>query len=157
MRTIWKWFQCPTGDGLTWFLCGGVDGCRLWPGASRIESSHREVVHCVRFQPRDVNQRVVSRYAHFANSVRLGVVFPVHDLLGKKTNKKLNNHGHKQPDSSGAFHCIIEIHIPSWNLKCCLYYRRGGRARWWIINFSLVESQLLMHILSTTLAIWTGH
>ena len=78
----------PLWDGLTWFLCGGVDGRRLWPGASRVESSHREVVHCVRFQPRDVHQRVVSRYAHFANSVRLGVIFPVHDLLGRKKKKK---------------------------------------------------------------------
>lgn len=76
----------PLWDALTWFLCGGVDGSRLWPGASCIESSHREVVHCVSFQPRDVNQRVVSSYAHFANSVRLGVVFPVHDL--RKQTKK---------------------------------------------------------------------
>lgn len=73
----------PLWDGLTWFLCGGVDGHRLWPGASRIESGHRKVVHCVRFQSCDVNQCVVSRYAHFANSVRLGVIFPIHNLLRK--------------------------------------------------------------------------
>lgn len=76
-------------DALTWFLCGSVDGCWLWPRASRIESSHREVVHCVGFQPCDVNQCVISRDAHFANSVRLGVIFPVHDLLGKKKKKKV--------------------------------------------------------------------
>ena len=110
----------PLWDGLTWFLCGGVDGRRLWPGASRVESSHREVVHCVRFQPRDVHQRVVSRYAHFANSVRLGVIFPVHDLLGRKKKKKKKKErrkitivGTNKPDPGGAFHCIIEIHIPS--------------------------------------------
>lgn len=77
----------PLGDALTWLLCGGVDGRRLGPGATRIESCHREVVDCVRFQPGDVNQRVVPRYAHFANSVRLGVVFPVHDLFGKKKSQ----------------------------------------------------------------------
>lgn len=101
----------PMGDGLTWFLCGGVDGRRLRPRASCIESSHREVVHCVRFQPCDVHQRVVSRYAHFANSVRLGVVFPVHNLLGEKEEEKTVTDS--QTDSSGAFHCIIEIQIPS--------------------------------------------
>ena len=75
------------GEGLTWFLCGGVDGRRLWPRAARIECSHTEVVDCVSFQPRNVNQCVVSRYAHFANSVRLGVVFPVHDLFDEKKSQ----------------------------------------------------------------------
>lgn len=73
----------PLWNGLTWFLCGGVDGQRLWPGASRIESRHREVVHRVRSQSCDVNHRVVSRNTHFANGVRLGVVLPVHNLGGR--------------------------------------------------------------------------
>lgn len=73
----------PIWDGLTWFLCGGVDGRRLWPRAGRIEGRHREVVHRVRFQPCNVHKRVVSRYTNFANGVGFGVVFPVHDLLDK--------------------------------------------------------------------------
>lgn len=120
-------------DGLTWFLCGGVDGRRLWPGASRIESGHREVVHCVRFQAGDVNQCVVPRNAHFANGVGLGVVLPIHNLLcNRKQAATFSGRGRgvrdKKPDG-GAFHCIIQIHI------CCLFYkmwrerRGGGRER----------------------------
>lgn len=78
--------SAPEGNRLTWFLCGGVDGCGLRPGASCVESSHGEVVHRVRSQPCDVNKRVVSRNTHFSNSVRLGVVLPIHDLLGRKTS-----------------------------------------------------------------------
>lgn len=73
-------------NGLTWFLCGGVDGQRLWPGASGVESSHRQVVHCVCFQPGDVSHSGVSRNADFANGVGLGVIFPVHNLWGQNKN-----------------------------------------------------------------------
>ena len=72
-----------SGDALTRFLCGVVDGGWLRSGASGIEGGHREVVRCVCFQPRDVNQCVVSSNAHFANGVRLCVIFPVHDLAKK--------------------------------------------------------------------------
>ena len=104
----------PAGDALTWFLCGGVDGCRLRPGASCIESSHREVVHCVRFQPCDVNQRVVSRYVHFANSVRLGVVFPVHNLLVRTEKPKKTTEEVMSTDTNTAwFSWCISLHY--WN------------------------------------------
>lgn len=100
IKVVVTWFEyhvdmisVPKGNRLTWLLCGGIDGRRLWPRASRIECSYREVVSCVCSQPCDVNQRVVSRNAHFANSVRFGVVFPVHNLMGRK--------------NTGAFHCII--------------------------------------------------
>lgn len=111
----------PMGDGLTWFLCGGVDGCRLRPRASCIESSHREVVHCVRFQPCDVNQRVVSRYAHFANSVRLGVVFPVHNLLGgERGGKKVTNAGADRQILVVHFTALLKFifHHEIWNAVC---------------------------------------
>lgn len=133
-----SWTRTPLGliwmplwDGLTWFLCGGVDGRWLWPGASRVESSHREVVHCVRFQPRDVHQRVVSRYAHFANSVRLGVIFPVHDLLGRKKKKTNHNRGHKQ---AGFWWCISLHYWNSYSIMnaeiwnaVCITKEEGGR------------------------------
>lgn len=111
----------PLWYGLTWFLCGGVDGHGLWPRASRIESSHWKVVHCACFQSCDVNHCVVSRYAHFSNSVRLGVIFPIYNLLcGIKKQTKKKEHILEEMDSGkGAFHCTIEIHISPWNSKSC--------------------------------------
>lgn len=108
----------PSGDGLTRFLRGGVDGCRLWPGASRVERGDAEVVDRVGSQPSDVHKSVVARYAHFSNSFRLGVVFPVHNLLGGEKRLK--------PDSGGAFHRIIAI----------LYFITKSKT----LSFSLVES-----------------
>lgn len=112
-------------DGLTWFLCGGVDGRRLWPGASRIESGHREVVHCVRFQAGDVNQCVVSRNAHFANGVGLGVILPVHNLLcSRKEAATLSGRGGQK-----ARRWSISLHYSNSYLLSVLQNAEGGRER----------------------------